>query len=165
VTGRKVYLVGMPGSGKSSVGEALAGLLDLRFVDLDREVEAAAGSTVEEVFSNGGEPRFRELESRSLLRVAGGPAAVVACGGGVVLREANRDLLRSTGTVVYLSAPLAALRERLAPFPSRPLIRSPADLEALFREREPSYRSVAHHEIDATGAAEDVARAVREVLP
>ena len=81
-----VYLVGMPGSGKSTAGRALAEVLGLPFVDLDQEIERVAGSPVAEIFRDRGEPGFRSLERAALERAAAGPPAVVACGGqeGVV---------------------------------------------------------------------------------
>jgi len=109
-----VYLVGMPGSGKSSAGRALAEMLGLPFVDLDDEIERAAGRSIPEIFQEQGEPRFRELEREALERAASGPRCVVACGGGVPLREDNRALMRSTGTVVALDVPVKRLWTRVA---------------------------------------------------
>jgi shikimate kinase len=153
-----VYLVGMPGSGKSTVGPELARRLGVPFVELDERIEHAAGSSVREIFERDGEARFRELEAAALV------PSVVSCGGGVVLEPANRVSLRATGEVVFLSVPLEVLAERVRPGADRPLIRSEGDLERLFRDREPLYREFAAHVVDASGPVEDVAAAIEKEL-
>lgn len=160
-----VYLVGMPGSGKSSVGPALAARLDVPFVELDAEIERAAGGTVREIFERDGEPRFRELEAAALTEAATRDPSVVSCGGGVVLEPANRVTLRATGEVVFLSVPLEVLRRRVRPAAERPLIRKEGDLERLLAERERLYREFAAHVVDASGSVDEVAAAIeRELL-
>lgn len=159
-----VYLVGMPGSGKSTVGPELARRIGVPFIELDEEVERAAGSSVREIFEREGEARFRELEAAALVEVASQDPSVVSCGGGVVLEPANRVTLRATGEVVFLSVPLDVLRGRIAPSTDRPLIRTEGDLERLSREREALYREFAAHVVDASGPAEEVAAAIEEEL-
>lgn len=159
-----VYLVGMPGSGKTAVGAALARRLGRRFVDLDAEVERAAGAGIPSIFAERGEEGFRALESEALTRTAAGPDAVVSCGGGIVLDDANRERLRATGVVVWLSAPLERLRERVVPGAGRPLVREPEDLDRLLAEREPLYREVAHHVVPAEDDPEATAAALEERL-
>ncbi len=159
-----VYLVGMPGSGKSTVGPRLADLLGVPFVELDREIEGDAGASVTEIFAREGEVRFRELEAAALKEVSTRDPSVVSCGGGVVLEPANRVTLRATGEVVFLSVPLDVLHERVRPAADRPLIRQREDLERLFREREPLYREFAAHVVDATGTPDEVAERVRQEL-
>jgi shikimate kinase len=159
-----VYLVGMPGSGKSTVGPELARRLGVPFVELDERIERAAGSSVREIFEREGEARFRELEAAALVEVASHDPSVVSCGGGVVLEPANRVGLRATGEVVFLSVPLDVLAERVRPGADRPLIRSEGDLERLFRDREPLYREFAAHVVDASGPVEDVAAAIEKEL-
>jgi shikimate kinase len=160
-----VYLVGMPGSGKSTVGPELARRLGVPFVELDAEIERAAGKTVREIFEQDGETRFRELEVAALTEAAAADPSVVSCGGGVVLEPANRVLLRATGEVVFLDVPLDVLTERVRPAADRPLIRERGDLERLASEREPLYREFAAHVVDARGTVEDVAAAIeRELL-
>ena len=160
-----VYLVGMPGSGKSTVGPELARRLEVPFVELDDEIQLAAGASVREIFELEGEDRFRELEAAALVQVTSRDPSVVSCGGGVVLEPANRVALRATGEVVFLAVPLGVLRERVAPSADRPLIRAEGDLERLFEEREPLYREFAAHVVDASGSVQDVAAAIeRELL-
>jgi shikimate kinase len=164
VTTGHVYLVGMPGSGKSTAGRALAEVLGLPFVDLDQEIERVAGSPVAEIFRDRGEPGFRSLERAALERAAAGPPSVVACGGGVPLREDNRELMRSTGTVVALDVPVGRLWTRVAAGLPRPLVTGPVDLRRIDRERKAVYREVAHHRVDGAGRPADVAARIAEVL-
>ncbi|MFB3737411.1 MAG: shikimate kinase [Candidatus Velamenicoccus archaeovorus] len=159
-----VYLVGMPGSGKSTVGPELARRLGVPYVELDAEVERAAGRTVPEIFAEEGETRFRELEAAALVEASTRDPSVVSCGGGVVLEPANRVTLRATGEVVFLSVPLETLRQRVRPAEDRPLIHAEGDLERLHREREPLYREFAVHVVDASGPPEDVAAAIQKEL-
>ncbi len=159
-----VYLVGMPGSGKSTVGRELAGRLGVPFVDLDSEIERREGRTVPEIFQTDGEASFRALEARELVRASGRDPAVVACGGGVVLEPANRIALRNTGTCVFLAVPLEALRARVRPAIDRPLIRHEGDLDRLLAAREPLYREFAAHVVDGSGPPAEVADAIVEEL-
>ena len=159
-----VYLVGMPGSGKSTVGPELARRLGVPFVELDEQIERAAGVSVREIFERDGEARFRELEAAALVDAGSNDPSVISCGGGVVLEPANRVTLRATGEVVFLSVPLEVLRARVRPGAERPLIRSEGDLDKLFLDREPLYREFAAHVVDARAAAEDVAAAIEKEL-
>lgn len=159
-----VYLVGMPGSGKSTVGPELASRLGVPFVELDDAIQRAAGTSVREIFENEGEARFRELEAAALTEAAARDPSVVSCGGGVVLEPANRVTLRATGEVVFLSVPLEILRERVRPAADRPLIREEGDLDRLFAAREPLYREFAAHVVDASGSVEEVAEAIEKEL-
>ena len=159
-----VYLVGMPGAGKSVVGRELAGRLGVPFVDLDTEVERQAGMPVSEIFATSGEAAFRALEADELIRASREDPSVVACGGGVVLEPANRITLRNTGIAVSLDVPLDELRARVRPAEDRPLIRTEGDMERLLRERGPLYREFAAHVVDGSGAPPEVAEAIVEEL-
>jgi shikimate kinase len=159
-----VYLVGMPGSGKSTVGRELAGRLGVPFVDLDEQIEREAGSPVTEIFRAEGEASFRALEAGALVKASMQDPAVVACGGGVVLEPANRITLRNTGVAVYLDVSLDELRRRVQPADERPLIRQEGDLERLLAAREPLYREFAGHVVDGSGDPGEVADAIVEEL-
>ena len=159
-----VYLVGMPGAGKSVVGRELAGRLGVPFVDLDAEIELAAGSSVAEIFAVEGEAAFRAREAAGLVEASRNDPSVVACGGGVVLEPANRITLRNTGVAVYLDVPLEQLQDRVRPAEDRPLIREAGDLERLLAERGPLYREFAAHVVDGTAPPGDVADAIVEEL-
>jgi shikimate kinase len=159
-----VYLVGMPGSGKSTVGVELAGRLGVPFIDLDVEIERAQGRTITDIFDAEGEPGFRAVEAQALVAASTNDPAVIACGGGVVLEPANRITLRSTGTCVFLDVPLEILEARVQPDAERPLIRAQGDLPRLLEQRGPLYREFAAHVVDGSGDPGDVADAIVEEL-
>jgi shikimate kinase / 3-dehydroquinate synthase len=149
---RHVWIVGMPGSGKSAAGRVLAGRLGVAFVDLDREVERAMGRTVAETFEQGGEPAFRRAETTALCAAADGPPAVVATGGGAVLAEENRRAMRRTGLVLHLDVDPEEARARLAADATpRPLLAGAGSWDRLAGERRQLYEDVA----DATIHARD----------
>jgi shikimate kinase len=159
-----VYLVGMPGSGKSTVGRELAGRLGVPFVDLDTEIEREAGASVTEIFEREGEASFRALEATALVKASMEDPSVVACGGGIVLEPANRITLRNTGVAVYLDVPLDELRRRVPPAADRPLIRQEGDLERLLEARAPLYREFASNVVDGRPEPGAVAEAIVEEL-
>lgn len=159
-----IYLVGMPGAGKSTVGRELAGRLGVPFLDLDTEIEREAGAAVADIFRDEGEASFRALEAAALVKASMHDPAVIACGGGVVLEPANRITLRNTGVAVYLDVPLDELRRRVQPAADRPLIRQEGDLERLLASRGPLYREFAGHVVDGSGDPGVVAAAIVEEL-
>lgn len=138
-TMRSVYLTGFMGTGKSSVGRQLARRLRRPFVDLDREIELVAGSSVVEVFSRRGEAAFRRLERAALARAVRRLGAVVALGGGALLDPRSRALVERTGVVVRLSCSRRELARRLRTRRAlRPLLAGgslPARIAALMRTR------------------------------
>jgi shikimate kinase/3-dehydroquinate synthase len=170
--GRHVWLLGMPGSGKSAAGLALAERLNLTFVDLDGEIERAAGRSVAEIFDEQGEAGFRVLESRALCTVAEGPPSVVATGGGAVLAEENRRAMRRAGVVLHLAVSAGEAESRLAVDPRpRPLLGDPGAWSRLAAERGPLYAEVADIDVwPEPGAtpeqvADELAAAVSGVPP
>ena len=159
-----VYLVGMPGAGKSVVGRELAGMLGVPFIDLDELIEREAGKTVAQIFTLEGEAAFRALEAQTLVKAGTNDPAVVACGGGVVLEQANRIALRNTGVAVYLDVPLEQLEGRVRPAADRPLVRETGDMAKLLAARGPLYREFAAHVVDGSGTPGQVAQAIVEEL-
>jgi shikimate kinase len=153
--GRRVYLIGFMGAGKTSVGECLARETGRRFVDLDREIERAAGRTIPEIFRDDGEPAFRRLEARALRSAAGQVDVVVACGGGTLTVWENRDLVHRTGISVWLDAPLDVMLDRCRRGEHRPLLADRPRMEALLAERLPAYRQSDLH-VDAGTDPPDV---------
>jgi shikimate kinase len=146
-----VFLVGMPGSGKSTVGRQLSRRLQLPFFDSDHVIEQRLGCTIREYFAREGEAAFRDVEQQVLAELAQGASAVVATGGGAVLREANRQALRQGGQVVYLRSSPEELFRRLRHDTQRPLLQVAdplAKLRALHAERDPLYRDSAHFQIE-----------------
>ncbi len=156
-----LWLVGMMGAGKSTVGPLVAERLGCGFVDLDEAVAAAAGRSVPEVFAAEGEAGFRRREAAALAEVAG-RAAVVACGGGVVVDPANVALMRRTGTVAWLTAPAVVLAARVEDGSGRPLAGAGgAALAARLASREAAYAAAAHWRVEtAERAPADIAEEV-----
>ena len=145
-----IFLIGPMGSGKSSVGRALARRLGYRFVDSDREIEARCGVDIPTIFEYEGEGGFREREARMIDELTALPETVLATGGGAVLREGNRALLASRGHVVLLSVDIREQLRRVAFDRNRPLLQTDdpeARLRALMEERAPIYRALADVEI------------------
>jgi shikimate kinase len=147
-----IYLVGMMGAGKTTVGKALARRLGREFVDCDREIVERTGVPIATIFEIEGEAGFRRRETAVLAELAARENAVVATGGGAVLAEENRVLMRSNGTVVYLRAALEHLHERTRRSNARPLLSKGdrrATLASLLEERDPLYRETAHLTIES----------------
>ena len=144
---RNIFLVGMMASGKSTIGRRLAALRGLAFEDTDELVERRAGADIAWIFDMEGESGFRKREHAALADATAGSGIVLATGGGVVLREDNRDLLRQRGTVVYLEAAADVILERAGRDRRRPLLdvaNVAEQVKTLLRERAPLYESVAH---------------------
>lgn len=140
---RPLVLVGMPGSGKSSIGRRLAPRLGLPFVDADAEIEQAAGGmTVAEIFARHGEAEFRALEARVIARLLDEGPAVIATGGGALLNPGTRRLIRDKAVSVWLKADIPVLLRRVRRKSDRPLLQNDdpeATLRTLLAEREPLY--------------------------
>lgn len=168
--GKPIYLVGMMGVGKSTVGPLLADVLGRGFVDTDLEIERTAGRSVSEIFDQDGEARFRELERAAIEDALDRkPSAVIALGGGAIVQPGMLDRLKGRGVVVYLRATPEALDDRIGDAASRPLLAGlpsaarVARLAALLEARRPFYER-ADHLIDAEGDAAAVVQRIRDVL-
>ncbi|HNT40166.1 MAG TPA: shikimate kinase [Rubrivivax sp.] len=147
-----IALVGMPGSGKSTVGRQLARHLRVGFVDSDAVLEQRLGMPIRDWFAQHGEESFRDREQAVIDELTQGTAGVLATGGGAVLRPSNRDALHSRCHVFYLRASPEDLARRLRHDTQRPLLQVSdplARLRALYRERDPLYRRTAHFVIEA----------------
>lgn len=139
---RSIILVGMMGSGKSSIGRRLAAAMELPFVDADAEIEAAAGMTIEEMFRVHGEPYFREGEERVIRRILHNGPQVVSTGGGAVISAQTRAVIAQSGVSIWLDAPVDLLLQRVSRRDNRPLLKTDdprAVLERLMSERGKHY--------------------------
>ena len=147
-----LYLIGLPGAGKSTLGRQLARRLDKNFIDADHVLEERMGVPIPTIFEIEGEQAFRDREEATLSELVLLEGIVLSTGGGVVLRAANRERLKLNGTVVYLHAEPERLWERVKHSRHRPLLRT-ADpfqrLQSLYGERDPLYRDVADHVVDS----------------
>lgn len=159
---QRIVLVGFMGSGKSTVGAALARHLGWGFRDLDRWIEQRHGLTVAEIFRRHGEAFFREEERRAARAAARLRRHVVAAGGGAFAEDATREILQAGSLTVWLRCGEGALWRRLPRDGSRPLAADRGRMRRLLGEREPSYR-LADLAVDSSRAAPDeVARRIAE---
>lgn len=146
-----LFLIGMPGSGKSTVGRNLARRLELPFLDADQAVEQRVGCSIREYFEHVGEEGFRNVEEAVLDELTQSHAGVLATGGGAVLRATNRSRLHARGHVVYLRSSPAEVFRRLQHDRNRPLLQVDdpmARLRDLHEQRDPLYREIAHFTVE-----------------
>ena len=159
---RAIYLVGFMGSGKSTVGRRLAERLELPFVDLDDDIEAAAGRTIASIFSEDGEQAFRDAEHAALAaRVGSSESFVLALGGGAFTFERNREVMRGAGTSVWLDCPFEVALRRVAGFEHRPLAKDPVQFRALFEKRAADY---AQADVRIPVVSDDAGEAVAKIV-
>ena len=145
-----IVLCGMPGCGKSTIGGMLAERLGRKFFDLDAEIVKISGKEITEIFAIGGENYFRDIETEVIASLESESGAVIATGGGAVLRDCNVRMLRRNGRLYFLDRPL----EQLMPTPDRPLALSREAMEARYKERLPRYTAVADEILRTDGVAE-----------
>ncbi len=146
-----IVLVGLPGSGKTTVGKQLARRLKLPFVDSDHVIEDRLGCSIREFFEREGEDRFRDVEQEVIDELSRGQACVLSTGGGAVLRSANRQHLHDRGKVVYLRSTPEDVYRRVRHDRNRPLLLVADPLQRLrdlYDARDPLYRETAHFVID-----------------
>jgi shikimate kinase len=153
-----VVLIGYRGTGKTTVAQQLALRLGWDWVDADVEIELQAGKSIVAIFADDGEQAFRDLESQVLATTIGRERIVLAAGGGIVLRDENRRLLRTAGKVVWLTADVATILARVAGDQTtagrRPQLTTAggeAEVRQLLARRTPLYRELADLEIDTDG--------------
>ncbi len=151
---RNIYLVGMPGSGKSTIGRALAKCLRLTFIDADHALTDKTGVSIATIFELEGEVGFRQRETALIMELSERTNILVATGGGAILLADNRERLRATGVVVYLRAKLDDLWSRTQHDSKRPLLRAanPREvLASLLEVREPLYSEIADLIVESSG--------------
>lgn len=142
-----IFLVGLMGSGKTTIGRALAKRLNKRFVDADHEIETRTGATIPLIFEIEGEASFRQREADVICDLTAQQGIVLATGGGAVLNEHSRRFLKERGIVVYLRASVNSILQRTSHDRNRPLLQTAdpkARIEELSRQRAPLYEEVAH---------------------
>jgi shikimate kinase len=146
-----IYLIGMMGSGKSTVGKTLSEKMHKPFVDLDSEIEKAAGKSISEIFDIDGEEQFRKMETKQLKQYS---ESIVACGGGIVLKDENREFINENGIAILLLATTGELTQRLSNSGNRPLLADDNTEEALTKlwmERQIDYLETANFTIETDG--------------
>lgn len=155
---QNIVLIGMPGCGKSSIGDLLARETGRKKVDADAEIEKAAGMSIPEIFTKQGESGFRKWETQVLEQLGKESGLIIATGGGCVTREQNYPLLHQNGTIFWL------IRDTmLLPTDGRPLSQS-SDLSQMYRIRKPLYEAFADHQVDNNGTCLDTVRQILTIL-
>lgn len=148
-----VVLIGLMGSGKTTLGLRLAELMNYTFVDTDHLIESSQGETISSLFENRGEHSFRLIEQETLAKLSQNHSQVISTGGGIVVSKANRDLLPSIGRVYWLNPTLDALSKRLKGDTTRPLLKDGnirSKLEVLMKDRGAYYAECADSIIDTS---------------
>lgn len=163
-----IYLVGLMGVGKTTVGKKLAKLLLLDFFDTDQLVEQRTGVSINHIFEVEGETGFRDREAKLLAEISDGRQAVIATGGGIILRSENRRVMRKQGQVIYLRASIDILWKRLEGCQARPLLQQPdpkAELTRIMLERGPLYADEADFIVEVDAAiANESARKIHQFI-
>lgn len=166
--GVNIFLIGMMGTGKTTVGEKLAERLAYRFFDSDRLIEQVMQQTINEIFATEGEERFRELETQTLSELAACTKSVIATGGGIVLKPKNWSYLHH-GLIVWLDTPIPIITKRLATDTTRPLLQETnltLKLESLLEQRGSLYaQSDLQIMIDEEQTPDDIVEQILELIP
>lgn len=163
--GSNIVLIGMMGSGKTTVGKMVAGRTGFEFVDMDDMIVARAGKSIPAIFDEGGEEAFRLLETEALHELQAATHAVIASGGGAVGRAENRRLLRQLGTVFWLDAPAETIMERIGHDEGRPMLRGGAlkRIEQLLAERREFYAETSDIHLDTSElTVDEIAEHIRK---
>ena len=151
---QNLLLIGMPGCGKTTVGQILADRLGRPLADVDHQVEAEASCSIPDLFKQEGEEGFRSREHQALCQLSKLSGQVISCGGGIVTRRENWDPMRQNSTVIYLRREL-----KLLPTSGRPVSQT-TPLEELYRRRAPLYEKLADLTVDNHGTPEETAEEI-----
>ncbi len=162
---RHIYLTGMPGSGKTSLGRRTAREAGLPFVDLDDVITTAAGMSVNDIFASWGEGGFRRAETAALSTLTRAYPMIISTGGGTVMNPVNRKIMRCWGRIVLVDRPLEEILTDVR-MDDRPLLKEGGEeaLRRLYAEREPVYRGLADYVIPNSGDFTEAARRLGRLL-
>ena len=162
---RQIYLIGMPNSGKSSLGQRAARDLRLPFTDMDQWITLKAGMTIPEIFERYGEETFRRAETAALAALTRSRPGLISLGGGAAMKEENRKIMRSWGSVILIDRPLEQIAGDIRT-ENRPLLRDNPEetLRTLYDGRMPVYRRLADVTIRNDGTYEDALNLLKRVL-
>ncbi|MGI5891717.1 MAG: shikimate kinase [Bacillota bacterium] len=160
-----IYLIGMPGSGKSTLGQIAAKSLGLAYVDLDHAIEKREKTTITEIFAQRGEAGFRQIESEELKKTAHKDGLLVSTGGGIVLRPENIDIMKKSGLVVFINRPLDLITKTINSN-NRPLLQdNPQEkLQELYKNRYDLYKRASHLMLTNDGDIKEGAKRLIAVL-
>jgi len=162
---KPVFFIGFMGAGKTSVARRIARTCHVVSIDMDTYLERRTGKQIKDIFAQSGESAFRTLESEVLQDLAEGEPHLISCGGGVVVKPENREVLQAKGYVVYLKVSADEALERIGDTSSRPLFQDIENARKINQERAALYEEVADLSVDTTGKrrieiAEDVQKAL-----
>ncbi len=152
-----IYLIGMMGTGKSTVGKILAKNMGVPFIDLDHFIEVKSHKTISEIFKEDGESHFRKLESDALMHIRESNL-VAACGGGIILTKDNREILTNSGKVVLLQGAISEIAKRLQDAMDRPLLHDKEKVNSLtkiWNSRKEYYNDTAHFTVNVNDRSPD----------
>ena len=155
---KNIYLIGFMGAGKSTIGARMAQMYGLEIVEMDQLIAKREGMGITEIFSQKGEPYFRERESGLLKEIGLGNNKIVSCGGGVVLCDENVQCMKKSGSIVLLNAKPNTILERINGDDSRPLLygtKTVESIEALMMQRKNRYECTADYAIQTDGKTVD----------
>ena len=158
---RHIFLIGMMGCGKSTMGKNLSALLSCPLIDLDEDIEAFEGRSIPDIFAEGGDDLFRIKETAALRRAIAAPPCIVSTGGGIITREENIVLMRENGLVIWLCRPLESILTKIDA-DHRPNLAGDKEerMRTLYAVREPLYARAAHVRFDNRMAKEEAAPAL-----
>lgn len=151
-----IVLIGMPGSGKTTIGKMLAQKLNLKFIDMDSEIERSTNKTINDIFEDVGEAGFREIESETIEKISNQDNSVISLGGGAILREINTLNVKKNGKVIFINRPVEAIVNDVE-IEKRPLLKDgPDKVYILYNQRIELYKEYAGLEILNNTTIEDV---------
>ena len=156
---KTLYLIGFMGSGKSTVSRHMSRALDVPKIEMDDLLAERAGKPITQIFAEDGEEVFRQMETALLREIGAGEPALVSCGGGVVLRPENVEIMKATGTILLLSATPQTIFQRVRHSTKRPILNGNMNVEfiaELMAKRDPAYRAAADVTVSIDGKTSDV---------
>ena len=146
---RHIFIIGMPGSGKSSLGRKVSSILRLPYIDTDQRISEAVGCTIPEIFEKYGEQAFRHAETNMLIQLTREQPGIVSTGGGMIMRDENRQIMRNHGVILLIDRPLEDIMSDIK-LDRRPMLaqKGLSEVERLYHERIDTYRASADAVLD-----------------
>ena len=162
---RHVFLIGMPGCGKSSLGRKVGSMLRVPYVDMDQRISDTVGCSISEMFEHYGEQAFRNAETNTLIQLTREKPSLISTGGGTVLRENNRAIMRNHGVIVLIDRPLEEIMGDIK-LDRRPLLaqKGLSEVERLYHERIDIYRSAADFVMDNSNGYHAGLRGLEQIM-
>lgn len=159
-----IALIGFMGSGKTTVGELLAKKLQMQFVETDEEIVKREGKSIPDIFSEKGEPYFRDIEKKVIAEVSANDNQIISCGGGVVLNKENIIELKKNSVVILLDVSLDVAWERVQENTNRPLARNKVAFTERYSQRASIYKDATDIHVNGDGNAEEVLEEILSIL-